>query len=69
MLVTFFFVRNDLDGDLSDEDAKFEKFLRANGYEGEFGTEVVREAGNEEKGESLSRSESEEEEKSSKVSI
>ncbi|GAA6005207.1 hypothetical protein JCM11491_002619 [Sporobolomyces phaffii] len=38
ILVAYFFVRNDLGGDLSNEDAKFEKYLRANGWEGQIGS-------------------------------
>ena len=69
ILVTYFFVRNDLDGDLSQEDAKFEAYLKANGYTGNIGlAPPTHELVNEEKGESLSRSESEEE-KSSKQSM
>ncbi|GAA6010919.1 hypothetical protein JCM10207_003990 [Rhodosporidiobolus poonsookiae] len=37
MLVAFFFVRNDLGGDLSEEDARFAAYLQANGWEGDFG--------------------------------
>ncbi|ORY77581.1 major facilitator superfamily domain-containing protein [Leucosporidium creatinivorum] len=33
MIVTFFFVRNDLGGDLADEDARFNAFLAANGFD------------------------------------
>ncbi|KAJ7172153.1 MFS Git1p-like glycerophosphoinositol permease [Mycena filopes] len=37
MLVTVLFIRNDLGGDLADEDAKFAAFLEANGWSGEMG--------------------------------
>ncbi|KAJ7343107.1 MFS general substrate transporter [Mycena albidolilacea] len=37
MLVTVLFIRNDLGGDLSDEDARFAAFLEANGWSGEMG--------------------------------
>ncbi|KAJ6531330.1 hypothetical protein B0H19DRAFT_476145 [Mycena capillaripes] len=38
MLVTVFFIRNDLGGDLAEEDARFAAFLEANGWSGEMGT-------------------------------
>ncbi|SCV73595.1 BQ2448_7521 [Microbotryum intermedium] len=38
ILVAFFFVRNDLEGDLSEADAKFTAYLRANVWEGAMGT-------------------------------
>ncbi|GAA5934027.1 uncharacterized protein JCM15063_000535 [Sporobolomyces koalae] len=37
ILVAYFFIRNDLGGDLADEDTKFEAYLRANGWEGQIG--------------------------------
>ncbi|KAJ7085741.1 major facilitator superfamily transporter [Mycena belliarum] len=37
MLVTVLFIRNDLGGDLAEEDAKFAAFLTANGWSGEVG--------------------------------
>ncbi|KAJ6597270.1 major facilitator superfamily domain-containing protein [Mycena vulgaris] len=37
MLVTVLFIRNDLGGDLAEEDAKFAAFLEANGWSGEVG--------------------------------
>ncbi|KAJ7766893.1 MFS general substrate transporter [Mycena metata] len=37
MLVTVLFIRNDLGGDLAEEDAKFAAFLEANGWSGEMG--------------------------------
>ncbi|KAK0466921.1 major facilitator superfamily domain-containing protein [Desarmillaria tabescens] len=37
MTVTWFFIRNDLDGDLAIEDAKFQVFLEANGWHGDVG--------------------------------
>ncbi|GAA5895808.1 hypothetical protein JCM6882_001386 [Rhodosporidiobolus microsporus] len=37
MLVAFFFVRNDLNGDLADEDAKFAAYLASQGWTGEMG--------------------------------
>ncbi|KAF8211836.1 MFS general substrate transporter [Mycena galopus ATCC 62051] len=37
MLVTVLFIRNDLGGDLSEEDARFAAFLEANGWSGEIG--------------------------------
>ncbi|KAJ6531332.1 major facilitator superfamily domain-containing protein [Mycena capillaripes] len=37
MLVTLLFVRNDLGGDLAEEDARFAAFLAANGWSGEMG--------------------------------
>lgn len=39
MLVTFFFVRNDLDRDLAEEDRLFEAYLISHGFEGEIGYE------------------------------
>lgn len=37
IVVAFFFIRNDLEGDLSEEDVKFATFLRANGWQGTIG--------------------------------
>lgn len=37
MTVTWFFIRNDLDGDLAIEDANFQAFLEANGWHGDIG--------------------------------
>ncbi|BGP55985.1 hypothetical protein JCM8202_005127 [Rhodotorula sphaerocarpa] len=37
MLVTFFFIRNDLGGDLAEEDARFAAYLEQQGWEGEMG--------------------------------
>ncbi|CAK5277228.1 unnamed protein product [Mycena citricolor] len=37
MLVTIFFIRNDLGGDLAEEDARFAAFLEANGWQGKIG--------------------------------
>ncbi|KAJ7096464.1 MFS Git1p-related glycerophosphoinositol permease [Mycena crocata] len=37
MLVTVLFIRNDLGGDLAEEDARFAAFLEANGWSGEMG--------------------------------
>ncbi|KAG0657369.1 Plasma membrane permease, mediates uptake of glycerophosphoinositol and glycerophosphocholine [Rhodotorula mucilaginosa] len=37
MLVTFFFIRNDLGGDLAEEDAKFEAYLASRGWAGAIG--------------------------------
>ncbi|KAK4704660.1 hypothetical protein P7C70_g1551, partial [Phenoliferia sp. Uapishka_3] len=37
MIVTFFFIRNDLGGDLAIEDAEFAAYLEANGWRGEVG--------------------------------
>ncbi|GAA5844145.1 hypothetical protein JCM5353_005567 [Sporobolomyces roseus] len=37
IVVAYFFVRNDLGGDLGDEDAKFEAYLRSNGWDGQIG--------------------------------
>ncbi|GAA5928326.1 hypothetical protein JCM3775_000576 [Rhodotorula graminis] len=39
VLVTYFFIRQDLDGDLSDEDAKFAAYLKANGWDGAMGVQ------------------------------
>ena len=39
VLVTFFFIRNDLDRDLAIEDAQFEAYLSANGWSGDIGSE------------------------------
>ncbi|KAF7338018.1 MFS transporter [Mycena venus] len=51
MLVTVLFIRNDLGGDLADEDAKFAAFLEANGWSGEMGAaESVDELVSKEKG-------------------
>ncbi|KAJ7510202.1 MFS Git1p-related glycerophosphoinositol permease [Mycena galericulata] len=52
MLVTVFFVRNDLGGDLAEEDARFAAYLEANGWKGEMGAaESIDELMAEEKGE------------------
>ncbi|GAA5841554.1 hypothetical protein JCM3766R1_003985 [Sporobolomyces carnicolor] len=37
IFVAYFFIRNDLGADLSEEDANFEAYLRANGWEGTIG--------------------------------
>ncbi|KAF7322437.1 MFS transporter [Mycena chlorophos] len=37
MVVTIFFIRNDLDGDLAEEDARFAAYLEANGWNGTIG--------------------------------
>ncbi|KAJ8292394.1 Glycerophosphoinositol permease 1 [Rhodotorula toruloides] len=37
VLVTFFFIRNDLGGDLAEEDRKFVAYLRSQGWEGHIG--------------------------------
>ncbi|KAJ6453466.1 MFS Git1p-related glycerophosphoinositol permease [Mycena vitilis] len=37
MLVTVLFIRNDLEGDLAEEDARFAAFLEENGWSGEMG--------------------------------
>ncbi|GAA5909631.1 uncharacterized protein JCM6883_004579 [Sporobolomyces salmoneus] len=37
IVVAYFFIRNDLDGDLADEDEKFAAYLRANGWQGSIG--------------------------------
>ncbi|TNY18211.1 major facilitator superfamily domain-containing protein [Rhodotorula diobovata] len=39
VLVTFFFVRNDLNGDLADEDVKFAAFLKSRGWDGTMGVQ------------------------------
>ncbi|GAA5868941.1 hypothetical protein JCM16303_000312 [Sporobolomyces ruberrimus] len=37
VVVAYFFIRNDLGGDLVDEDARFAAYLRAHGWEGQIG--------------------------------
>lgn len=39
VLVTFFFIRNDLDRDLAIEDAQFEAYLASKGWTGTIGSE------------------------------
>ncbi|GAA5945835.1 hypothetical protein JCM10213_008200 [Rhodosporidiobolus nylandii] len=39
IIVAFFFVRNDLDGDLAEEDARFASYLDSQGWSGEIGVQ------------------------------
>lgn len=42
ILVTYFFIRNDLDRDLAIEDAQFEAYLASKGWHGDIGSEDAR---------------------------
>ncbi|KIY43238.1 MFS general substrate transporter [Fistulina hepatica ATCC 64428] len=50
MTVTWFFIRNDLGRDLAEEDAKFQAYLEANGWQGEVGAEESVDSFDKEKG-------------------
>ncbi|BGP42721.1 Plasma membrane permease, mediates uptake of glycerophosphoinositol and glycerophosphocholine [Rhodotorula kratochvilovae] len=39
IIVAFFFIRNDLDGDLADEDARFAAYLKSQGWDGTIGVQ------------------------------